>query len=98
MRKSWIPLAMLLGLTATAAADPKPATAKTSEQMVTDDCTRAHKAGKQCVINIESEAIGGETPSGEGVGVAVLKFGNAGSLIRIRRDFIPEIVKSAEDL
>jgi hypothetical protein len=30
--------------------------------------------------------------------VRILTFGKAGSLIRVRRDFVPEIIKAAEDL
>ena len=93
--------ALLMMVTAGTAMAQTPAKAtapKTATEMVTDDCARARKLGKDCVINIENEKIEGGTPTGDGTSVHVIKYGNAGSLIRLRRDFIPEIVKTAEDL
>lgn len=77
-------------------ADPSPATDVT--KMVTDDCARARKAGKTCVLDVAAEDVGGTTPTAGEIGLRILTFGKAGSLIRVRHDFIPEIVKAAEDL
>ncbi len=89
-------LSMMAASTAFADAPTKPA--KSAEAMVTSDCAMATKAGKTCVINIENEQVGGDHVGPGGTGFGVVTFGNAGSLIRLRRDFIPEIVKTAEDL
>lgn len=66
--------------------------------MATDDCARARKAGKTCVLDIGEEKIVGETATGTGEGITTIDWGNAGSLIRLRRDFITEILRSAEDI
>jgi hypothetical protein len=83
-----------LAVSTVAAADPP----KPAAQMATDDCARARKAGKTCVLSIEGEELNGDRPPPSDINVGILKFNNLGSLIRVRRDFIPEIIKSAEDL
>jgi len=40
----------------------------------------------------------GRTAAVSDIGIRALGFGPAGSLIRLRRDFIVEIVKTGEDL
>ena len=67
-------------------------------RMVTDDCARARKAGKTCVLDVPPEEVGGTTPTAGDTEFRILTFGKEASLIRVRRDFIPEIVKLAEDL
>ncbi len=68
-------------------------------QMKNDDCARARKANKPCVINMgEGETIDGTNPGAGGTGIGIIQFGKAASLIRIRKDFITEILKSAEDI
>jgi hypothetical protein len=84
----------LLG--ATAAADPTPA--PDAHQMATSDCARAHKAGKACVLTIEAETVDGGAPSAGEISALGLVYGRASSLIHIRKDFIVEILKTAEDL
>ncbi|HEU4731387.1 MAG TPA: hypothetical protein VFT22_26015 [Kofleriaceae bacterium] len=79
-----------------ALADPGPGRDVTT--MVTDDCARARRAGKTCVLQISAEDVDGALPAGSEIRIGLATFGTAGSLIRIRRDFIPEIVKAAEDL
>jgi hypothetical protein len=83
-------------LPASVHADPKPARDVT--RMVTDDCARARKAGKTCVLEVPPEDVNGTVPGGSDVSVGIITFGTAASLIRLRHDFIPEIVKAAEDL
>ena len=98
-------LTALLLVPAIAAADtkappaPSPSRTADAQQMKTDDCARARKQNKTCVIDMgKGEDIEGTTGKGEGIGVAVIQTGKQPSLIRIRRDFIAEIIKSAEDL
>lgn len=89
--------AFLLSLAALpAAADPSP-TADVSK-MATDDCARARKVKKDCVLSMDAHEVGGDTPRATGSTVTVLPSSKSASLIRYRRDFIPEILKSAEDL
>lgn len=85
---------LLLGLSAVALADPTPDVGK----MASDDCARARKAKRDCVLSIEGEEFEGSTPHSTGTTVTVLTPSKGPSLIRLRRDFIPEILKSAEDL
>ncbi len=66
--------------------------------MKSDDCARARKQNKTCVLDMGKEDVQGSTPTASGVSVGILSFGKATSLIRVRRDFIVEILKSAEDL
>jgi hypothetical protein len=95
-----ITLALCLVLVPTlAAAQPAPAShAVDSSKMVTDDCARARRAGKQCVLEVTAEDVGGSTPTAGDITVRVVLPTSSASLIHLRRDFIPEIVNSAEDL
>ena len=68
------------------------------QKMKTDDGARARKQNKNGVIDMGSESIEGTTGKGEGERIDIASFGKAASLISIRRDFIAEILKSAEDL
>lgn len=88
-----IVLAALVLLPALAFADTPDA-----RQMKTDDCARARRQHKQCVLDMGTETLEGVVGKGEGERIDIIGFGKAGSLIRIRRDFIVEILKSAEDL
>lgn len=68
-------------------------------KMQTDDCARARKQNKTCVIDMgKAEEVEGNSPTAHGVAVGIIDFGKASSLIRIRKDFIAEILKTAEDL
>lgn len=84
----------LLVLPTLAAADPAPDVAK----MAADDCARARKLNQTCVLEIEDEHIEGDKPVATESQILVTTFITHSSLIRIRRDFIQEILKSAEDL
>ncbi len=75
-----------------------PLKAKSAEQLVTDDCARATKLGKQCVVNMDADQVGGTTPTGTGLGVTVISPTKQPSLIRLRKDFIAEMIKTTEDL
>ncbi len=71
---------------------------KTAEQMNTDDCARARKQNKTCVLDMGTETLEGTVVKNDGERVDLIDFGKQTSLIRIRRDFIVEIIRSAEDL
>src|SRR5215213_4393921 len=85
---------LALTLPTLAAADPTVDVQK----MATDDCARARKQNKTCVLSIEETSIDGRTPVSTESQISVSTFINHASLITIRRDFIPEILKTAEDL
>lgn len=78
-----------------ARADPRPAT---PAELVTDDCARARRAGKTCVLDVPAEDISGAVPQGADLRVIVPWHDPRASLIHLRRDFLAEIVKAAEDL
>ena len=54
--------------------------------------------GKVKVYDFSGDTIEGDLIKPEGSTVDARDFAKHGSLITIRKDFIPEIVKSAEDL
>jgi len=85
---------VLCVLPATAMAD-RTADVRT---MASDDCARARKAGKTCVLTIEDETIEGAVMTGAGEKIEGLVIGKSASLITIRRDFVTEILRSAEDI
>jgi hypothetical protein len=88
-------LAAFLLVPAIAAADTNTPDA---QQMKTDDCARARRLHQTCTLKMEGEDLTGNGASGGGVRVDTIDFGTSKSLIRIRREFIIEILKSAEDL
>jgi hypothetical protein len=91
MRK--LAVCLLLVLAGTAAADdkkaPPPAPAGGGD---------AKGNGKVKVYDFSADSIEGDLVKPEGIGVNVADFSKHSSLIKIRQNFIPEIVKSAEDL
>jgi hypothetical protein len=90
---------LLLVTPALAAADNPPSSQTTDvAKMKNDDCARARKANKTCVLDMGGESLEATAPTAGGGAVGVVTFGKATSLIRIRRDFITEILKTAEDL
>ena len=54
--------------------------------------------GKVKVYDFSGDTIDGDRIRPEGSAVDARDFAKHSSLIRIRKDFIPEILKSAEDL
>ena len=64
----------------------------------TSECKRTGKNDKNKCFSMEPIAVDGKGVKYDMPSVVVLDWGKAGSLIRIRRDFIAEIVKTAEDL
>lgn len=88
-------LAGLLAVSAsTALAEPAPDVTK----MSSDDCARARAQKKTCVLTIEDEAVDGKVPTAGDPTITIKPETTVGSLIRLRRDFIVEILKSAENI
>ncbi len=54
--------------------------------------------GKVKVYDFSGDTIEGDLVKPEGTDMSVTDFAKHSSLIKIRKDFIPEIIKSAEDL
>ena len=54
--------------------------------------------GKTKIYDFTGDTIEGDLVKPEGSTVDARDFAKHSSLIRIRKDFIPEIIKSAEDL
>lgn len=92
-------IASLLLVSIPAVADPaaKPP-AQDARQMHADDCAKARAANRACVIDMTGEQLDGTSPIAGGIATTVIKFTQSGSLIRIRREFIEQILKTAEDL
>jgi len=63
-----------------------------------DDKKAAAGAGKVKTYDFSGDTIEGDLVKPEGSTVDARDFAKHSSLIRIRKDFIPEIIKSAEDL
>lgn len=98
MRTLLLSAALLLG-TSVAVADTAKPTTPDATKMANDDCARARKQNKTCVLDMKGEEVEGGKVGPGGSAIGVIKFpAKAESLIRIRRDFIVEILKSAEDI
>jgi hypothetical protein len=87
-------LAALLLASTVASADDQPV----RSQGTADDCARARKLNKTCVLDMGKEDIEAGVSKPDGIGFSAREWAYMNSLINIRRDFIPEIIKSAEDL
>ena len=69
------------------------------KKMATDDCARARRMNKTCVIQMDkAEDITGNAPTAGGSAISIRQWATHASLIRIRKDFIVEILKTAEDI
>jgi hypothetical protein len=92
--RSLLVIALLCG-PSLAAADP----ARDADSMHTDDCAKARKQNKTCIIDMgKGSDITSERPSNDEIRIDIVESGRAKSLLRIRREFIAEILKTAEDL
>jgi hypothetical protein len=67
-------------------------------QMASNDCARARKANKPCVLDMGGEEVEGGVQAPTGSAVNVRDYIKFNSLIRVRTDFIVEILKTTEDL
>jgi hypothetical protein len=59
---------------------------------------KGEAASKVKVYDFSGDTIEGDLVKPEGTDLNARDFAKHSSLIRIRKDFIPEIIKSAEDL
>lgn len=82
MRKVLAALTLVVFVGGTAVAQPKG----------------GDKAGKVKVYDFSGDTIEGDLVKPEGTDLNARDFAKHSSLIKIRKDFIPEIIKSAEDL
>ena len=86
---------------ATAFADP-PAPVPTKPVVDTSrdsgDCARQRAQHKDCVLDMGNETLEANAPVASDALISFIKWTKSQSLITLRRDFIPEIVKTAEDL
>ena len=90
---------LLTGLTLTSLAAAQPSKAPDPRTMAASDCARARKAGATCVLSIDDgETVEGTAPTAGGTTITARPWVPVASLIRLRRDFITEILRSAEDL
>lgn len=94
MKQLLAALAFTAAITGPALADA-PASAS---KMATDDCARARAQHKTCELTIDSDEVTGDRPSVGETNITIAPWTKGTSLIQVRRDFIPEILKSAEDL
>jgi len=94
-------LVLSLLVSAAAFAEPapaKPVTEAKPEVGLHDDCARARAQHRDCILDIAPEEIDGNKPVVTDAMLNFLQWTKSQSLIHLRRDFIPEIVKTAEDL
>ena len=91
-------VALVAMMTAPGLASAGVAAAETAKASQTSDCARARKLGKTCELTIDPEDVDGSKPTAVGTTVAARDFSKFGTLIRLRRDFIDAVVKTADDL
>jgi hypothetical protein len=95
-RRLLIPIFLLAATTAAAADTPSTPTAG---DLAAQDCARARKQHKTCVLSFTSgDTVDGKVPTGTGENIAVPGRDKHPSLIRLRADFRAEIIKAAENL
>jgi len=105
MRKALIALALGFGWTialtaaeGTALAQKKDAAAKPAAPAAKPAAPSAAPVKPPKQYSFDADEIQGELVNPTGDFKTVRTFAEHGSLIRVRADFVPEIVKSAEDL
>ena len=102
MKKLAIGLAILgsiafVGATGRAlAADPAPAAAGGAAAAGGDDANTTYKA--KTVYDFEDDTVEGDLQRPDGELVSAQKKAEHSSLIEIRKDFIPEMLKTLEDI
>jgi hypothetical protein len=98
MRRLLIPVFLVATATAALAQPAQPSAAPTAGDMAAQDCARARKMHKTCVLTFGADPVDGKVPTGDGTSVTALQHGKMPSLIHVREDFRPEIIKAAEDI
>jgi hypothetical protein len=90
--------ALVLCSASLVSAQPAPTKTPDATTMHADDCARARALHKTCVLDIKGDDIEGGVDKPSGSVFSAREWVSAGSLVHIRRDFIVEILKTAEDL
>ena len=62
------------------------------------DCARARAQGKTCELNMEAESIERGPGAGDGIAIVIREQVKHSSLIRVRREWLAEILAAAEQL
>jgi hypothetical protein len=91
-------VSLALGLSSSLARADEAAPGATARQRADADCQRARAEGRICRIDIDGITVDGDRPGGDGMLVTAAMWASHDSLIRLRRDFIDEIVKAADDI
>jgi hypothetical protein len=94
----FIAAALTAALATAAAADPPKPAARDAKTMHDDDCARARAQHRTCVLTIGGEDVGASPPTATGSTIRVVTTPKQPSLVRVRRDFIVQIIQSADDL
>jgi hypothetical protein len=97
--RSFVVTALLLSATAFAdPAVPPPNKPVVETSRDSGDCARQRAQHKDCVLDMGGESLEANAPVATDAMINFIKWTKSQSLITLRRDFIPEIVKTAEDL
>ena len=89
-------LAVLVAPSLAFAQPSRPST--DAHDMASSDCARARRLKQTCVLTIGPEEIEGGAVKPDGLDITARDRMRFGTLVRVRTDFIPEILKSANDL
>jgi hypothetical protein len=89
---------LLLSLAAVPSVAVAQKDGDTASALADQDCARARKLGKPCVLTFGKEDIEGGVAKGDGTDVTAREMASFASLIRLRKDFRAEIIRAAEDL
>jgi hypothetical protein len=98
MRKIATAICGLSLLAGTAMAQPKPAAKPAKPAATAGGAPTGNAPPRVRNYDFDADVIDGELVRPEGEFLAARRGAEHGSLIRVRTDFIREIVKSAEDL
>ena len=91
-------VALLIAAATPALADPTPTGDGEVDKMSDKDCAQARKEGRTCYLKIEGIDVGGSRPGSTDATIGMIEFLRNHSLVKVRKDFIPEILRTAEDL
>jgi hypothetical protein len=91
-------LALLLVFVPSIALAQGESSSTDPQAMRDNDCARARRLNKPCVLTIGAEDIEAGVKGPDGVIVDTRGFSKFSSLVRIRKDFIAEILKTANEI
>lgn len=99
MKNALLALALLAGTATAAGAQPKSRASRSQKNRATAPAQPAPAARKKPVLyDFTGDEIDGDRIRPDGTTIFGLRSARHGSLIRLRGDFVREIVKSAERL